>query len=206
MKTGILLISVFALIIFSDNIFSQESWTTEFTREGITVSTRAVKDSSLKEFMGEGIVDAPVEVCIKVINDVENHVKWRPDCAESRLLKNEGNTAITYTLINAPWPASDRDVVVKIVTVKTEDSIICSFEAVNDVSLAPLKENVIRMNNMTGKWVLTKQSGKTNVVIQTKADPAGSLPAWLANSASTDQPFETISGLRKMVKDSKYAD
>jgi hypothetical protein len=201
----------FYLIIFSTLFmitpflsFAEESWNKEFIKEGITVYTRLVEGSPLKEFKGEAVIEASMEVCKNVLVDIENHVKWRPDCIESKLIRKDGNDYITYDETKAPWPVSNRDVVLQNTMSTSRDKIIFTFFALDNTDLVHLKEGVVRMTGLIGSWTLARQNGHTLAIFQAKINPGGSLPAWLANKTSIDQPFKSLQGLKQMVKDQKY--
>jgi hypothetical protein len=194
------------LIILCFSVYSEENWIKEFTKEGITVYTRPVEGSFLKEFKGEGMIDAPLEVCMNVMNDVENHTKWRPDCIEAKLLKQVGNIAINYSVTKAPWPVSDRDIVIRTIITSTDKKAVYDLSAIEGEDLAPLRKGVIRIKKMTGVWIFVRNGNRTHATFQAKLDPGGSIPTWLANKTSIDQPFESIKGFREMVKDPKYAE
>ena len=191
-----------AAIIFP--LFAQDTWKEEFTKEGISVYTRPVEGSSLNEFKGEALINASLEVCKNVIDDVEKHTVWRPDCIESKLISRNGNIAVSYTRTKAPWPVSDRDVIVKNEIDISKDKVVYNFSAINDPELIPLKEGVIRMIKVTGMWILIRKGNDTLVTYQAKIDPGGSLPAWLANSTAVDQPFKSLQGLKKMVNKPEF--
>jgi hypothetical protein len=202
-KNFFIMISIlFAL--YNVFLFAQDGWNKEFTKEDITVYTKPVEGSPLKEFKGEAVIGASIEICKNVLLDIENHVKWRPDCIESKLIQKDENSYIAYNETKAPWPVSNRDVILKNTMDILKDKIIFSFSALNNPDIVPLKDGVVRMTELTGKWTLLKQNGNTLVTFQARINPAGSIPAWLANKTSIDQPFKSLQGLKQMVKDPKY--
>ncbi len=202
-KSALLLLPVIVCFV-SFSLFAAGDWEKEFTKDGITVYTRPVEGSSLKEFKGEGIINAPLEVCRNVIDDTENHTKWRPDCIESKFLKAEGSDLFSYSETKAPWPVSNRDVIVKTQVTETKDKVVYDFSAADRQDLMPLKNGVVRMTKLTGMWILVRKGNETQVTYQAKVDPGGSIPSWLANKTSIDQPYKSLLGLKEMVKDPKY--
>ena len=108
------------------------------------------------------------------------------------------NSLITYNETKAPWPVSNRDVVSRSKVVVTNDRIIHYIAAINRPDLAPLKSGNVRMTEMNAQCTLIRKGAKTLAIYQVKADPGGSLPAWLANKSSRDLPLNTILGLKRM--------
>ena len=52
--------------------------------------------------------------CSAVIADVPRQTEWMYDCDESRLIRADGpDVVLLYNRTSAPWPASDRDVVLR---------------------------------------------------------------------------------------------
>lgn len=187
------------IAITTCGVFAASNWTKELTKHGISVYTRPVEGSSLKEFKGVGMIQASMEACQKVLMDIPNLTKWMPDCISAKLLASEngGTTVITYNETKTPWPVSNRDVVSRSRVVTTNDRIIHYITAINRTDLAPLKSGNVRMTKMTAQWTLIRKGDKTLAIYQVKADPGGSLPAWLANKSSRDLPLNTILGLRR---------
>lgn len=185
-------------------LFAKDNWKEEFRKEGISVFTRPVEGSSLNEFKGEALINADLEVCRRVIDDTEKHTVWRPDCIESIQISKKGTTKIEYSRTKAPWPVSDRDVLVKTVIDESKEKVVYNFTGVNDPNLVPLKDGVVRITQITGKWIFARKGKDTLVTYQAKIDPGGSLPAWLANSTAVDQPFKSLQGLKEMVKKPEY--
>jgi hypothetical protein len=206
MLKKIMLIVLLSSSFVSLTVFltAEDNWNKEFTKEGVTVFTRLIEGSSIKEFKGEGLVSAPVEVCVNVMGDVEAAVKWRPDCIVSKELKADDNTYYSYSETKAPWPVSNRDVIVKMEMAKSPDKVVYSFSGVDKPELVPLKSNVVRITDIKGTWIFERKGEETYMIFQAKINPGGSLPAWLANKTSVDQPFKSIMGMREMVKDPKY--
>ncbi|HON79469.1 MAG TPA: START domain-containing protein [Spirochaetota bacterium] len=180
-------------------VFSASNWTKEFTKNGISVYTRPIEGSSFKEFKGVGMIPASMEACQKVLMDIPNLTRWMPDCISAKLLSssNGGSSVITYNETKTPWPVSNRDVVSQSKVVVTNDRITHYITAINRPDLAPLKSGNVRMTKMTAQWTLIRKGPKTLAIYQVRADPGGSLPAWLANKSSRDLPLNTLIGLKR---------
>jgi len=181
-----------------------DSWQKEFTKEGITIYTKSVPGSAMKAFMAEAIIDAPMETVNRILIDTPGQVKWIPDCIFSIDLQKISEThLISYNETKAPV-VDNRDVVVETRITISKDKIIHSFRALNRPDLKPELKGKVRIKDMEGKWELTRMGDKTMVIYEVRANPGGSMPAWLVNSASKDVPLKTIRGLRQMAASGKY--
>ncbi len=185
------------------------AWEQVSTKDGIVVERRAVDGSSLKEFLGRGIIEAPVAHVLAVIRDGNRRGEWMPSCGGSYVVEENLATRVqvAYYRTKAPWPISDRDSVnrAEIFVEPAKHRINIPFEAIADPRVPPVK-GVVRMPSLRGHWILVPVEGgrATQVEYQVYADPGGRLPDWLANLASKTLPRETIAGLRRQVKKVDY--
>ena len=63
---------------------------------------------------------------------------------------------------------------------------------------APVYDGIVRIQKMKGYWLLTdKGNGIVEVLQQCVAEPGGSIPDWLANSAVVDTPYQSMYKLKK---------
>jgi len=185
------------------------AWEEVSNKDGILVQRRTVEGYKLKEFLGRGLVQAPIGRVLAVIRDANRRGEWMPACADSHLVEENlaTRTQLAYHRTKAPWPVSDRDSVnrAEMIVEPTKHRVFLPFEAVSLPEVPP-KKGVVRMPFMRGHWVLTPVDGgkATEAEYQVFANPGGSLPDWLANLASKTLPRETIAGLRKQVTRASY--
>jgi len=178
-------------------------WEVILNDDGIRVSTREIEGQALPAFKGTGMVHAPMVDVLAVLTDTPRRVEWVHKCSDSRLLKQvtEKNRVI-YSRTKAPWPVSDRDVVVR--TRSSVDwekkEIMIRFKGERSFPFPEL-EGVVRIPRIKGFYRLQAVGEeKTRVTYQIDASPGGSLPDWLAELTSQKIPYETIMGLRGQVK------
>ncbi len=198
--------TVVLFLLLTSMLMGDNGWNTEFTRNGITVYTRAVAGSDIKEFKSIGIIDAPAEVVNNVLDDIQNLVNWMPDCIVSRIVEKKSNDyMILYQVIKTPWPLNSRDFTFETRIIKDKEKIIRTVKAVPHPSY-PQTGNYVRITNMTGQWTLLRQDNNTRTLAtyQIKSDPAGNIPVSIANATSKKLPYETILRLKEQVKNSKY--
>jgi len=206
LKRKFMLIVAAALMAMSA-AFAQEQWREVRNSNGIRVFTRPSANSSLDEFMGKTVVNAKIEVVVELIRDVDAQPQWMADCIEARVVKKYSEEdMLVYNVTRAPWPVSNRDVVVRSrggVDVKSgKVSII--FSAVKD-SPVPERSGIVRMTDLLGQWHLSKAGDDTTEVTYImRANPAGNIPASIANMTSKAIPFRTLTNMKQMVKKEKY--
>jgi len=176
-------------------------WTALAQEQGVEVEQQEVPGRGLPMFRGTGQVAADVDTIIDTIRDVSQHTQWMPDCSESRVVEEDGDTTYVYRVTAAPWPVSDRDVVLRtrIVVVEPGVEVHVYFDAV-DEPVVPEASGSVRMPYLKGFYkVKALGPNLSQVEYQVDADPGGSLPGWLAARTTRGNPIRTFTGLRAQV-------
>jgi hypothetical protein len=212
MKKILSIIAVYSVILsflvaMPAGVMAASDWKLAIQKDGIDVSTRPVKGSDLDEFMGSADIDASIDVVYAVLIDVSAATQWMADCKENReIRKIDEHTSVQFNVTKAPWPVSNREALC-IITEKRDEKtgkITFEFHEMNDPSV-PVGKGNVRMPEISGQWVLTPiNRDHTNVIYTVKSNPGGSLPKALANMKSKDIPYNTLMGLKMMVKKDKY--
>lgn len=176
----------------------------EIVREdsGITVLQKDIAGRALPIFMGRATIQANIYDLLGVLQDVENHTKWMHACSDSALVERDGDLHVTsYNRTDAPWPVSDRDVVLesRITLIPATHTIMVRFQSVT-AQTKPEVAGVVRMPNLRGYYKFTALSAlTTKVEYLVDADPGGSLPDFIVRMAAEDMPVGTLSNLRRRV-------
>jgi hypothetical protein len=178
---------------------AQDGWSLLRDDDGVRVFERDAPGRSLPELRGETAIDAPLAAVLAVVADVPGQTRWMHDCVESRVVKSESaSTRLVYNRTGAPWPVSDRDVVLETVIDPVEpEKARVRFHSVASEAAPPL-DGVVRMPRLVGEFALEALApARTRVIYQLDIDPGGSLPTWLARSTARDLPFQTLRGLSR---------
>lgn len=193
---------------YADSAKADGAWERIRQADGVAVERRGVAGSTLQEFRGSAVVDAPIAAILAVFNDVARATEWMDSCNGSRSLEDLSDTEkVVYNRTHAPWPVADRDAVLH--NVARFDAagrrVELDFWSVDDAKEPPVK-GVVRMPFLRGHWILwpSDDGRTTRVEYQVHANPGGALPSWLVNYVSRDLPFKTIEGLRAQVKRRQY--
>ncbi len=71
--------------------------------------------------------------------------------------------------------------------------------------MLPLKQGMVRIQSLTGQWLLTPfTKSDVSVTYELSVDPGGNIPKWLVNMMAVDLPFNTLQKLRNIVKEARY--
>ena len=181
-------------------------WRKIAEENGIVGYVRPTPRSSVDEIKAIGIVDAPLAAVEAVIRDVSLMPQYVFLCRKSFLIdtpemKSRGDVMYFYNRMDLPFPASDRDVVMKArwsIDKKT-GTVHCRAENVPTDCLKDKDAIRIPLSLMT--CALSPQGrDSTKVIYHALVDPGGELPSLIVNMLTRDYGVKTIAGLREMVK------
>lgn len=198
--TGLATLPWWARSAFADD--EVVGWKQVLIEQGIAVWNRYEPGRDLPVFKGIGNIDAGLFECLAVMDDTARFTEWQFNCVGARILRqlNEFDR-IVYNRTDAPWPVSDRDVVLQ-GTVEANlgrKEVISRFSAIAS-PLQPQIDGVVRMPRLRGFWKFVALDDRhTRATFQIDADPGGSLPDFVIERASRRLPLETMAGLRRQV-------
>ena len=203
----ILLASLALALAFTTIAHADEAgWERDTSEAGIVVSTRNENGRGLPVFKGVGIVDANLNEVLAVLDDISRFTEWMASCVGARVVKKISEfERLEYNRTGAPWPVSDRDVVVRSTVEGSAEKkeVWARFQSVSVAGSGPL-DGVVRMPKLRGFYHMQAiDDGHTRVTYQVDADPGGMLPDWLVKRTSRRLPIDTIIGLRKQTKKMK---
>ncbi|MNJ60832.1 START domain protein [compost metagenome] len=117
-----------------------------------------------------------------------------------RLMEVEGNSTWVYLTTDLPWPASPRDMVIKVQTERTDDGGLIRHLSADPGKLESMP-GLIRVSQLSGLWSLVPKGERlTEVTYQLEAEPAGDIPSWLANQFVIDAPMVSLRTLRAVAE------
>lgn len=209
LKISMISICMVALC-FSVVSAAETGWKKIGAKNGIVGYTRPTPKSSVDEMKGIGMVDVPIAAIEAVIRDVSAQTIYMYRCSEASIintpeLKSTTDTVYFYNVTDMPYPASDRDVIVKSTysVDKASGVIYIKLEGVKTSYKSDPKK--VRMPVMEGGYILTpKGPDKTEINYMAIGDPGGNLPSFVVNMLTKNLSIETIANIREMVKKDKY--
>ena len=183
------------------------TWERHYTKDGITVSSRPVHLSDFREFMGIGIINAPLEVVIAVLQDVKAMPGWLPDCKGAKIIRRDDkNSAVSQVIIDFPIPLNDRYIIVHSRgSIDPKKPIVhIAMKNLNEKGGEEVK-GLVRMPLYRGTYQLEYLSRrKTRVTYRMHLHPGGSVVAWMAHITMKKNPYRFLMKLREMSAKKKY--
>ena len=188
------------LILLSLPTQAAEPWRLASDEDGIQVYLQDVAHSNYQSFRGVALIKADVRTLSDLQENLRVACKWLYACADMRLLKVEDDNTWVYLTTALPWPATTRDMVLKVQTERNDDgSLIRHLSAVP--GMVPRESGQIRVTQLQGTWrMIPKGERETEVTYELQAEPAGDIPAWLANRFVIDAPTITLKTLRAVAE------
>ncbi|MCX6221384.1 MAG: hypothetical protein NTZ69_10380 [Bacteroidia bacterium] len=193
------LLSVFLLLTINTGVTTD--WKLRREESGVKIFTRNVAGSPFEEFRGMvTISNTSLTRVLDVIMDVKNYPVNFPNCSGAEVLEQKGKYSdIHYITIPTPWPVTHRDAIYEANTTFSENGKRARIKLTPRGDYKQENKGYIRVYNGSGFWDLDEIApGTIQVVYQFHADPAGEIPAWLANSVIVSNPLKTLESLRNI--------
>ncbi len=175
----------------------ESPWNLVRERDGIVVYTRPVEGSGIREFKGSALVAASAQQIRALLRDADHFKDWFPNTSESRLLARDGDVSYQYSVLDAPWPVSDRDNVFRSETTidPTTGQVAIRVSAAPDYH--PEQPERVRVRRALGLWLLEPVGAEqTKVTFSMHLEPGGGVPQWLINAQVVETPFDALTNLR----------
>ncbi len=208
-------IFLFVSILFISPLLADSSlppWKHFRTRKGVELFKRSFPGTKIIEVKGTITVDAGAEIIDMLFRDIPAFTQYMHNCIVSRTIHMfSDEEMILYNVTKLPWPLHPRDVVTHITV--TKDFVAGRFQVHlrglkrgDAEKWVPLKKKRVRIYKMIGTFdVQLLERNRCRITYTVHADPTG-LPPFVVNIFSDDNPYETLRGIRRMVKKKKYID
>ncbi|WP_281989766.1 START domain-containing protein [Aquimarina aggregata] len=188
---------LFLLLPFVAN--SQTEWKIAKSNKGIQIQVRKTGNSPYKEYKAITSINTSLD---QVLRELLEAPEYMENCKEgiSHLVKiNKHGDYIFYAKNEFSWPVKDRDVVSRIRIERISKTVIkLNIDAVPEE--VPRLKNTLRIQEMSGFWLLEEKNGRVAVTQQLYINPEGSLPPFITNSLLVTGPFKTFLELRNKLE------
>jgi hypothetical protein len=208
-RTAGLMLALLCLALTSfSQLTADGEWKLAKEENGISVYTRESTTSSFSELKVTSTFETTMSAIIALFKDIPNYTAWVYSCTVSRSVKTstEGEDYY-YSVTDAPWPVSNRDVVVHSKVTQDTGTWIVTSASTHANGLVDENEDMVRVPMLQSAWTLIPlKDGKVDITYHLSVDPGGLIPSWLANMTLAIGPYNTMLGLKREVADEKYRD
>lgn len=198
---NILMLSLLSCLICTSANAESGEWEPRYSQDGLNVYTRHIEGAQIKSFRAEMVANAPSELVMSVLADVQHYPDWFHLCRSYEVLEGsmkEGEY-VGYYIVEAPWPLKDRDVYVKNKMSQDPETrtVTILTDAVPD--FRPVKSDFTRVPEVYGRWTVRPVDEEhTYIEFIGHGHPGGIIPVWVANLVVTDVPKKTFQNLRSV--------
>jgi hypothetical protein len=137
--------------------------------------------------------------------DTPNYTHWQFNTIEAKIIKKISPTEQIYrTVIEAPWPVTDRDMVVHMKIQHDGNSKEMIITAESETGVLPKKESYVRVPSSRGKWIVKeKNKNLLQITYTMQIDPGGSVPPVLVNWVCAQAPYQSFKNLKTILEKKK---
>lgn len=198
MMRVIILVFSFLFIL---SINAQNEWKTEEIRDEIKAYSRIKKNTDYYEFRTVFTTKSTIYKSKMLITDISNFKNWMPSTLDSKVLEKISDTEYYgYTVTDAPWPASNRDLVFKMV-VKRHSSKSYTITLQGEPEYYPIQSGKVRVYEYKSVWKIDLKDDKLiEVDYIASFNPGTSYPNWLIKNSMVDARIETSLNFRKQLE------
>lgn len=181
--------------------FQVDDWLLEREKKGIKVFTKKSRWGRLRDSKAEMLLpNAKVEDLVRFITDFDSYPKWVPRCREAKVLARiSDNEFIAYMIFKSPWPVADRDCVVRVKVERDPTTGIVVIRETSEPKYVNRRSNVVRIEQMSSVWRIVPQKGGLLVSNENSTNPGGTIPDWLTNTQSVDNPYDIFTTIQNTI-------
>ena len=197
--TLIIFISAF-FVLDTLSLKALDGWVLEVEKEGIRVYTQLDGKSPYKQIKVTTTINASVEKVMEILLAFNQYKSWMNHVTESYVInKADSATYYVFTLEDAAWPMQNRYQVSKIDV--QESSAVSTVRFRSVPNYIEKRTDAIQIKQYEGYWSLrsrpNRQCTLEYVLIQ---NPGGHVPPWLANFNAIENPYNSVTNLKRMAE------
>jgi START domain len=195
-------ILIYLSLLLGLQVADDPKWQLVKEDQDLRVYTAVAGSGSFKSIKVEAVFEGSWDKFMAIVLDIENQPNWVYGTRRASLLKQVSNREILYYVeTDLPWPASDRDTVIRMRIKENRPGNILTVTSVGEPRSFPLQENKVRVDRYGAKWeVKALGKDKLSFSYQLQVDPAGNLPGWIVNLFVSKGPYETFRNLSGLLK------
>lgn len=180
----------------SSAVHAQKDCQLKIDRDSIRVFTCHTDSSRFKSIIAEFTLHTSLAKLEESVLDIPGYTFWQYNTVEAKVIKKISDTDQIYrTVVEAPWPVTDRDMVVHILSNRDAKSL--SITTTSEAGVMPEQKGLVRVPSSRALWTVT-QSKENNLTVRyvMQIDPGGAVPAWLANWVCAHAPYLSFKKLK----------
>lgn len=193
--------SILFSLVLTFSVFAQNEWQKETKENNIQAYSRLKEGKDYYEFRTVFTTKSTIYKAKKLITNIDNLKNWLPSTLDSKLLEKISDTEFYgYTVTDAPWPASDRDLVFKM-TVKRHSSKSYTITLRGEPDYYASQTDKVRVLEYIAVWKIDLIDDNLIEIDYTASfNPGSTYPNWLIKNSMIDARIETSLNFRKQLE------
>lgn len=193
------LISAYILLVVS--AYTQDDWKKIKTEEGITVWTKDVKGSEVKQFKAKAKFDVKLSNIVAALRDVERMHLWYGRVKSVKVLDVLSDSEAIYLLeYMLPLPFKNRYSTLKGVMKFDPQKKLAKIETGYIDYSHKMKEKGPLITRIRSLWELEgHDDGTVSVTHEGFLDPGGNVPIWAINKDVVESPLKSLKALKQFL-------
>ncbi|MDJ0783547.1 MAG: START domain-containing protein [Desulfosarcinaceae bacterium] len=187
--------------------FAADGWTQIADQSGIVVEMQAPNPGGHAAYRAQGILKAPVEQILAVLEDNATAADWMPDLAQQELVdQRSALERVTRSIYALPFPFADRELVLQCHLFFDREAGDLVADAVSiDHPRAPLAKGRVRAHMVCSRTRLRPLGpNRTAVDFLMLVDPRGRIPVVMAAFGLRQAPFKFVKALEARAQTAGY--
>ncbi len=169
---------------------AQGKWNKYESKDGLNIWYQSDTAKNLYRIKIEAKTNTDILTIYNRLLDVSAYPRYVSHCEYSELLKKiSENHLIYYTITRVPFPLKNRDVVVELISTRTDNEIRMITKSKND--FMQKKEQYERVMDYYASWFLKKEGDKTEAVLIMEIGIPDYAPKWMKEYVIFKGPVET---------------
>ena len=166
-------------------------------KDNIKIYGCVAEGSALDDIRVEFEVNSTIDKYIPIVLDVTHYHEWRYREFNHKVLKKISDAEmIYYAQVSAPFPLSDRDLVLHLTINRDSLPKVLTVTIESMPDYIPPVEDVVRVQSSFSTMTLIPLSeSRLKVSCYVRVNPGGQIPDWVINMFSTQGPYETFKNL-----------
>jgi hypothetical protein len=187
------------LVLYGPVALAQKDCELRRDDRGVKVYTCHSDSSRFKSIVAAFDIKATLAELRDALLNVSEYPQWQYNTTKTEILDRPGPDEVVYhSFIDAPWPASNRDMIVRLQLTKQENGLEVS--ARNDPRFLPEVKGVVRVPSSFSQWTVSQGDGVLHCRYELQIDPGGNVPPWLVNWACAQGPYDSFTKLKERLE------
>jgi hypothetical protein len=183
------------------------NWVLKKDQHGVQVQQQS-SDAAQAITQGAVEVEASLDAVVALLEDASACPRWVYDCKQGRVVESASPAQrLTYLVMDSPLLLEDRDMYIESTTryQRQAKTITVALRGKEDYDAG--QPGRTRVLDLQGAWTFREtKPGHVSVSYQIASDPQITIAASILNDHMVTSVFQTLNGLRKVVKEAKYRD